>query len=120
MCFFDAMAARNPLAFSRSRCARRGTVSSGFLLALSVFLVGPYLVTPAVADTLSDFQKRQLYDLEQCASTCQVELDKRLFSCPEFKDDSENIEVLNCRAETRDLYHRCTQMCPADPRPDQQ
>lgn len=88
-------------------------------VVLSVFLLDPHLKPPAVAGPLADFQKRQLYDFEQCAGSCQVELDKGLLGCPGFRDDSENIEALNCNADTRALYRRCLQMCPADPRPDQ-
>lgn len=103
--------------WSRSRLLRHGV--STLAVALSVFLLDSHLKPPAVADDLADFQKRQLYDFEQCAGSCQVELDKGRLGCPEFKDDSENIEALNCNADTRNLYRRCLQMCPADPRPDQ-
>lgn len=86
---------------------------------VSLFLLDSHLKPPAVADPLADFQKRQLYDFEQCAGSCQVELDRGLLDCPGFKDDSENIEALNCHADTRALHKRCLRMCPADPRPDQ-
>lgn len=98
-------------------CLLRQSVAT-LAVALSVVLLEADLKTPAAADTLADFQKRQLYDFEQCAGSCQVELDERLLGCPEFKDDAENIEALNCNADTREFYRRCLQMCPADPRPD--
>ncbi len=102
----------------RRRCLLRQSAAM-LAVVVSIFLVDAHFQPPAVADTLADFQKRQFYDFEQCAGSCQVELDKRLVGCPEFSDDSENIEALNCNAESRDLYRRCLQMCPADPRPDQ-
>ena len=119
MCFVSSVATCMSNVLRRSRRGFPAVSLPTFLLALFVFLVASHLETPAVADTLADFQKRQLYDFEQCAGSCQVELDKRLFGCPEFKDDSDNIEALNCNAETRELYRRCLQICPADPRPDQ-
>lgn len=111
---------RIPFLTRKSRsCLLRHSVLT-LAAALAIFPLDSHLKPPAVADGLADFQKRQLYDFEQCAGSCQVELDKGLLGCPEFKDDSENIEALNCNADTRELYRRCLQMCPADPRPDQQ
>lgn len=87
--------------------------------ALFVFILDSQLKPAAVAEELAEYQKRQLHDFEQCAGSCQIDVDERLLRCPEYKDDSENIEAQICNTDAQQLYQRCLQMCPADPRPDQ-
>lgn len=99
------------------RLLQRSTLT--LAAALSIFLLDAYLKPPALADDLTDYQKRELYDFEQCAGSCQIDVDERLLRCPEYKDDSENIEAQICNTDAQQLYQRCLQMCPADPRPDQ-
>jgi hypothetical protein len=69
------------------------------------------------AETLIDLRDRQLYEFEQCASSCQVELDSLLVRCPEPSDDSDSLETQVCRNDVREFYRKCLAMCPADPRP---
>lgn len=84
--------------------------------ALLSFL-GFSAAAPLPAETAIDFERQELYAFEQCTSTCQIELDRQLLHCPEYVDDSENIEAEECRVNSREQYRRCLAMCPADPRP---
>ena len=68
------------------------------------------------AETSLDLRDRQLYDFEQCASACQIELDRQLLHCPEYSDDSDNVDAQRCHSGSRERYQQCLAMCPADPR----
>lgn len=95
---------------------RQATVMT---LAL-VVLFGLTAEAPVQADdTAVEIEDRYLHEFKQCTSTCQVELDQRLWRCPEYSDDSDNLEAEGCRAAVRRQYQRCLELCPADPRPDE-
>lgn len=84
-----------------------------------LFLLGASAPDPAHADPSRELERRALYVFEQCASTCQVELDRGLLRCPEYSDESDNVEAEDCRDRVREQYRQCLAMCPADPSPDQ-
>lgn len=87
----------------------------GLLLFVVSLLAAPLWVA---AQTPTDITKQQIHDHKQCTSTCQIELDRQLLLCPEYRDESNDIDVQQCRLGVRGRYEKCVGMCPADPRRD--
>jgi hypothetical protein len=72
--------------------------------------------TPASAQTLDDYTRRQIFDFEQCANLCQIDLDNRLFLCAPYREDKNRAAPENCFEDGYDRYDRCLKACPVDPR----
>ncbi|MDH4055664.1 MAG: hypothetical protein OEW68_05635 [Gammaproteobacteria bacterium] len=81
------------------------------LLAIGL---APFLAVSA--QTLDDYAQRQVFDFEQCANACQIELDQQVFSCGPFREDKSRAMPEDCFESNYDQYERCMNACPADPR----
>jgi hypothetical protein len=57
--------------------------------------IGLLAVTVAYADRLTDFERRQLHEYEQCANDCQLKLDDRMFKCMPYRKDKEKTESIS-------------------------
>jgi hypothetical protein len=58
-------------------------------------IVALLAVTLAHADRLTDFERRQRHEYEQCANDCQLKLDDRMFKCMPYRKDKEKTESIS-------------------------
>jgi hypothetical protein len=78
--------------------------------------MGLGLAGAVAAQTLDDYLQRQVFDFEQCANACQIDLDKRLFACAPYREDKSREAPDDCFESNYDLHNRCMNTCPVDPR----
>jgi hypothetical protein len=97
-----------------SSCQTIGKRNFLHLMLVSSLVFGASF--PVSAQTLDDFLQRQLFDFEQCANACQIELDQQVFSCGPFREDKSRAMPKDCFENNYDRHKRCTNACPADPR----
>jgi hypothetical protein len=79
-------------------------------------IVGLLAVSFAHADPLTDFERRQRHEYEQCANDCQLKLDDRMFKCMPYRKDKEKKVKEDCPETAYEKYERCERKCPANPR----
>ncbi len=68
------------------------------------------------AQTLDDYNRQQIFDFEQCANACQIELDQQLFVCAPYREDKSREAPEDCFESNYEQYERCMNYCPIDPR----
>jgi hypothetical protein len=74
---------------------------------------------PVSAQTLDDYLQRQVFDFEQCANACQIELDQGVFACAPYREDETRAAPEDCHDRNYKVYERCKSSCPLDPRQQQ-
>lgn len=72
------------------------------------------LILPIPAQTQDSYDKRQRFDVEQCANLCQIQLDRRLFPCLSYREDKERAAPDDCRKAAYAEYEGCMKYCSAD------
>lgn len=92
-------------------------------LSHAIFALRPAIAATVLAfsssvstQTLDDYARLQIFDFEQCANACQIELDSQLFLCAPFREDKSQPAPKDCFKVNFDRYERCMNACPVDPR----
>lgn len=70
----------------------------------------------ASAQTLDDYARQRVFDFEQCANACQIDLDQQLFLCAPYREDKSRPAPEDCYESNYDAYEQCMKACPVDPR----
>lgn len=68
------------------------------------------------AQDRDDLLKQRIFQHEQCANVCQVDLDDRLFKCMPYRKDRQLPVPENCAEVAQEQFDRCMRSCPVDPR----